>query len=330
MNRRLVVFAAVVAASLAAFLLLAGARDATRPGATLVASIHPLADIVRNVAGPRFTVDCLLPSGASPHTFEPTARQIEMLSKARLFFQIGLDLELWASRLLEAASLERARVVTVSEGIEPLRFGEGRVRKGLGRGESASETDDDRAGHEEDEEHDGHEHGLYDPHVWLDPVLALAIVGNVEKALCAADAEGAAGYAERASSYREKLRALDAEFREALSRAGGRFVTFHNAYAYLARRYGLEIVGVVEESPGKEPGARRIAGLVRAARERGAAAILVEPQFSPRSAEAIARDAGVRVAVVDPLGDPADPRRATYLELMRFNLRALVGAGGEP
>jgi ABC-type Zn uptake system ZnuABC Zn-binding protein ZnuA len=124
-----------------------------------------------------------------------------------------------------------------------------------------------------------------------------------------------------------ELARLDTEYRRALGRLGRkRVVAFHNSFAYLARRYGIEVVGLVEESPGKEPGARHVRELIDSIRALGVRAVLVEPQLSPKIAEAIARDSGASVVRVDPVGDPADPERATYLALMRSNLRALASA----
>ena len=313
MNRRFVAFAIVVAAAVAvvAVVLRPGPRP---PGRRLaVASILPLADIVRNVAGDRFEVSCLLPPGASPHTFEPTTRQMVELSQAEAFFRMGLDLEFWAADLVESAANPRLRVVTVSDGIEPLRFSS--------HGEHA---DEEAEGHH-------HEHGEFDPHVWLDPVLALTIAENVRLGLSAADPASAGYFSERAREYREKLVALDAEYKAAMGAIKVRkAVAFHDAYAYLARRYGYEIVEVIEEAPGKEPGAKHIQHVIEGIRASGAGAVFVEPQFSPLMAEAIARDAGVAVITVDPIGDSSDPLRATYIGLMRFNLDAFrrAAAGG--
>lgn len=125
--------------------------------------------------------------------------------------------------------------------------------------------------------------------------------------------------------YVSELARLDSEYRRVL---GGfepkRVVAFHNSFAYLARRYGIEIVGLVEESPGREADAAHMRALIDRIRALGVKVVLVEPQLSAGVAEAIARDSGARVVRVDPLGDPGNPARATYVGLMRSNLDALV------
>jgi len=156
-------------------------------------------------------------------------------------------------------------------------------------------------------------------------VSMLVVVVCVARAFAEADPEGESVYAANAARYVNELARLDAEYRRALGRIEGkRVVAFHNSFAYLARRYGIEVVGLVEKSPGKGPDARHVRELIDRIRALGVKVVLAEPQLSPKVAETIARDSGARVVLVDPVGDPADPERATYLALMRSNLRALA------
>jgi len=309
MNKRSLAFIVIIACSVVAVAVLVRPPRRERVGRLALATILPLADMARNVAGDRFEVETLLPPGASPHTFEPTARELMALHDADIVFKIGLDLELWADKLLSAAGGERLRVVTVSGGIDLI---------------PNDPKEADAHGHHHD---DGHAHGAgeFNPHVWLDPVNAVSIVGTMAEAFAEVDPEGARVYAANAARYVNELARVDAEYRQALSKLDSRrVVAFHNSFSYLARRYGIEVVGLIEESPGKEPGARHVRGLIDRIRELGVRVVIVEPQLSPKVAEALARDAGASVVRVDPLGDPADPERATYLALMRSNLKALV------
>ena len=318
MKKRTLAFVAIVAFSVIAVALVVRPPRRERVGRLALATILPVADMARNVAGDRFVVETLLPPGASPHTFEPTARELMALHDAEIVFKIGLDLELWADKLLSAAGGERLRIVTVSGGIDLL-----------------PNMPDEHAKHDgteaQDHHHaDGHEHGEFNPHVWLDPVNAVSIVGTMAEAFADADPEGARVYAANAARYTVELARLDTEYRCALSGLESRrVVAFHNSFSYLARRYGIEVVGLVEKSPGKEPDARHVRALIDRIRALGVKAVLIEPQLSPKVAEALARDAGASVVRVDPLGDPAAPERSTYLALMRSNLKVLVnGLGG--
>ncbi len=305
MRRRLplVIFALAVLVGLGALTRLERPAPPARAAPLAVASIAPIADLVREVAKDRWQVETLLPPGASPHTFEPTPAELMVMGDARVFFEVGLGLELFANRLVMAARGDGLEVVTVSRGITLIPLTPG------------------------DHHHD---HDLeYNPHVWLDPVAAMTIVANIEGALTKLDPAGAEVYRQNAEVYTAKLSALDESYKRELGALGARrVVVFHDAYPYLARRYGIEIVGVIEESPGKEPSARHIASLVAKIREFGAAAVLVEPQLSPRMGEVLALVAGIKVGVIDPLG--ATPETGTYLELMRKNLVNLADALASP
>ena len=172
-----------------------------------------------------------------------------------------------------------------------------------------------------------------EPHAWLDPLTVRdRLAPALARALSEQDPAGAAGYAERLTRTQARMDQLDRELREILATAPGRdYVAYHGAWSAFAHRYGLRRVGVVEEFPGEHPGPRELAALVRAARRARVAAILVEPQLDPRLAAVIAAEFGGGTVLVDPLGDPADPERADYAALMRFNARGFARAlGGSP
>jgi zinc transport system substrate-binding protein len=262
----------------------------------IVASIPPIGDMVREVGGDRVVVRVLLPPGASPHVFEPTPGTAKDISQARLFFGIGAGLDFWAERLVKA-SKEQIRIVLLSEGMKLLR---------------------------EQGDH-GHGHGTANPHVWLDPLLAVEMVRKIEMILRETDPKGAQTYHRRSAEYIMKLKALDGEIREVVSTFRIKsFVSFHPAWDYFALRYGLESVGVIEESPGKEPSPKRLQAIVRAIKKYHIRAVFAEPQLNPKTAEVIAREAGVKVILLDPEGGL--PGRETYLGLMKYNLARLKEA----
>jgi zinc transport system substrate-binding protein len=262
----------------------------------VVASIYPVGDMVKEVGGDRVEVRVLLPPGASPHIFEPTMKTAKDISQSRLFFGIGAGLDSWAEKLVRASG-ENIRVVPLSEGMKLLR---------------------------EEGEH-GHEHGPGNPHIWLDPVLAVEMLKKIERVLEETDPPGASVYRRRSAEYTAKLQALDAEIRKTVSAFGIKsFVSFHPAWDYFALRYGLKSVGVIEESPGKEPSPQKLQAIVKAIRDHHIKAVFAEAQLNPRAAEVIAREAGVKVIMLDPEGGL--PGRETYLGLMRYNLERMKEA----
>lgn len=276
----------------------------------VAASIPPLADFARRVGGEMVEVELMVPPGASPHTYEPTSAQMKFLSEARLLVLNGLELEAWATDILaKVGNNDLTRVETASR---------------------VPESDLIPAAYD-DHEHEGEneEHGVYDPHVWLDPGLAAYQVEAIRDALIAADPEHEGEYRDNAGALIAELRGLDGWIEERVGAFTlGKFVAFHSSWTYFARRYGLEMVGVVEELPGKEPGAAAIAALIDAIRAEGVTVIFAEPQFSPRAAEAVADASGgeVEVAILDPLGDPDDPATDTYDKLLRYDVEQMAKA----
>lgn len=261
----------------------------------VVASIAPLADFARQVGRDNVEVTLLLPPGASPHTYEPVPRMVREISKARIFIKIGAGLEFWADKLM-AASAGGITTVTCSEGIQLLR------------GED-------------------HDHALSDvnPHIWLDPVLSMKIVEKIAAAFSEADPAHAPFYRKNAKDYISKLAVLDREISQEVKTFRTRdYVTFHPAWDYFARRYGLRVAGVIEEAPGKEPSPRHVQRIIVAIRRLKTRVVFAEPQFSPRMAHAIAQQAGARVLMLDPVG--GGKGRKTYIDLMKYNLAVMEKA----
>jgi ABC-type Zn uptake system ZnuABC Zn-binding protein ZnuA len=283
---------------------LACATPALAEPLRVVATIEPLAMLARAVGGDRVAVSVLVPAGASPHTFEPQPSDVAKLADATVLVEAGAGLDAWVARLLAAAERPIARVTLMdAPGLAPLP------------------ADADHAA--------AHGDTRFDPHAWLDPVRVRdAAVPALRDALVRQDPDGRDTYDAAAARFRAALDAVDADVRTTLAGRGRRFVAFHAAWRYFAARYGLTEIGVVEEAPGEEPTPRALAALVDRAKTAGVPAILVEPQLSPRVARVLADEFGATTVLVDPNGDPADPARADYPALLRFNARAFATALG--
>jgi zinc transport system substrate-binding protein len=167
-----------------------------------------------------------------------------------------------------------------------------------------------------------------DPHVWLDPELFAQVVGGIEAALVEADPSGADGYRARAADYRRRLEELDAELRTGLADCDRRtIVTTHEAFGYLAGRYGLEHLAISGLSPDTEPDPRRLAELADVVRSQGVTTVFTESLASPRVAETLARETGAQTAVLDTV-EGASTENEDYFSRMRANLRTLRTALG--
>ncbi|MBM3307771.1 MAG: zinc ABC transporter substrate-binding protein [Candidatus Eisenbacteria bacterium] len=304
---RLATAAAVVALQLAAGApapaAAASSTAATpeRPALSTVAGIDPIAFVVERVGGPRVEVRVAVSAGQDPHTYEPTPAQMAALSGGRLYFRTGLPFEeRLLGRIAEVAP--QLAVVDVGRGVPRRRADDGAHRPG---------AHDDGADA-------GHDHGEADPHIWMSPRLMKTIAGTVCDALVEADPAGADEYRRRLEALLSDLDTLHAEIAAALAPLRGRSLyVFHDAFGYFADAYGLRQVAI--ETGGREPGPRRVAGIIESARRDGIRVIFVQPQFSTLSAQAIAREIGGAVV-------PFDPLARDYIASMRKAAGAVAAA----
>ncbi len=290
-------FAAV--ALLEAVALLAGASQlvaaAAGPAVSAFVSVAPQAAFVERVGGPHVAVEVLVAPGQSPHAFEPTPKQMASLAGSDVYFAIGLPFE---ARLLP-------RITALDGGLLVVDTAADVERRSI---------DGAAPPREHDGAHDEARDGLDDPHVWLDPGNVALIARSIAHALAEIDPPRARDYEANLEDFLRELADLDAELTKALAPLEGRpLYVFHPAFGYFADAYGLEQVAV--ETGGREPSARELAELIERASADGARVVFVQPQFSTRSAEAIADEIG---GVVVPL----DPLAADYVE----NLRAMAAS----
>jgi zinc transport system substrate-binding protein len=171
-----------------------------------------------------------------------------------------------------------------------------------------------------------------DPHVWLDPVRYRTMVDRTERALAKASPQDAERFAADAQAFEAQLADLDREYRAGLARCARRvIVTSHEAFGYLAERYGLVQQAIAGLAPDVEPTPDRLAELAALVRDEGVTTIFTEELVSPKVAETLAREAGVKTAVLNPLEGLTDQEVAAgadYITVMRQNLRTLQAALG--
>ncbi|MDD5263362.1 MAG: metal ABC transporter substrate-binding protein [Candidatus Bipolaricaulis sp.] len=258
-------------------------------------------DVVAHVAGSDLSVTVLLPVNADPHSFEATPSDLVEIARADVIFANGAGLEAFLAPLLETAT---ARVVDLSAGLTL------RVLS----------------------PEDGHDGGGIDPHVWFDPTNVIAWVDLVATVLGDVDPDHSVGYRERAATYTQSLRTLDAWISEQVSRlspARRKLVTDHDSFGYFTDRYGFELVGTV--LPGlsamSEPSAREVAALETSILAAKAPAVFVGTTVNPALASQVAADTGARLVVLytGSLSD-ADGPAPTYVDLLRYDVLQIVAA----
>jgi zinc transport system substrate-binding protein len=292
----------VVALVVALAVVAPSAPAASTTKQRVVASFYPLAYAAQRVGDARVRVQNLTPAGAEPHDLELTPDQIDSLLDADLVVDLGRNFQ----PAVEKASKQRQGATLQILDLLPITTGHKKV--------------------------DESNPSALDPHVWLDPVLMREIVTRVQKALAKVDPSGRSEYAANAEKVRAELTALDARYRAGLANCGRKvIVTSHEAFGYLARRYGLRQEGVAGLSPDAEPDPKRLASLADLVKREHVTVIFTEELVSPRIAETLAREVGVRTETLNPLEGltPAEQKEgADYLTVMDENLKRLRDALG--
>jgi zinc transport system substrate-binding protein len=252
-------------------------------------SILPAAYFVERVGGPNVEVSVLVGPGQDPHTFEPTPKLMAKLANAQVLFKMGFPFEETLIKKV-GSSFKNVEVVDLQQGIK-LRA----------MTEEESEAEEAEHGHGEAEEH-GHEHeaGEMDQHSWLDPQLAKVQAKTIADTLIRLDPSRKDQYEKNLEGFQADLDAIHEQLKKALAPVKGKsFFVFHPAYGYFGDAYGLKQVPV--QIGGKEPTARQLARLIELAKEDGVRIIFVQPQFSKKSAEALAKSIDGAVVPLDDL-----------------------------
>ena len=256
-----------------------------------------LADLARNVAGDRLTVQSIVKPGSEIHGDQPTPSDIERASQADLIVENGLGLELWARKF--TANAGNIPSVTLSEGMDPLLI-----------------------------EEDAYA-GKPNPHAWMSPQRTMAYVDQLEQAFRRLDPAGAEQFSANAAAYKQQLQDLDDELRSALDAIPAErrvLVSCEGAFTYLARDYGLDEAYLWPVNAESQVTPKRMARLINTVRDRQIPAIFCESTVSDKAQRQVAAESGARFGgtfYVDSLSAAEGPA-PTLLELQRHNVALLI------
>ncbi|MEM9332222.1 MAG: zinc ABC transporter substrate-binding protein ZnuA [Pseudomonadota bacterium] len=171
--------------------------------------------------------------------------------------------------------------------------------------------------HSEHAGHEGHDHGEFDSHVWLDPINAKALVHEIEETLAKADPANADKYEANADAVMKRLDGLVTELSASLEPVKGKgFIVFHDAYQYFENRFGLTASGSITISPEVQPGAERISELQDKVKELKATCVFSEPQFEPKLVATVTEGTQAKTGVLDPLGTSIEDGPELYFTLL--------------
>lgn len=277
----------------------------------VITTFYPMYEFSKQIAGDHADVIALIPAGAEPHDWEPSAKDMAQVKEADVFVYNGI-VEGWVEKALESAANDKRVVVEASKSIE--------LMEGLPEEEEG----------EHHEEEDGH---VLDPHVWLDPALAQVEVASIQAAFEKADPANKEAYKNNADAFIAKLKELDEAYKAGLKDAKHKeFVTQHAAFGYLAKQYGLTQIPIAGLSPEQEPSPDKMAEIIKFAKENQVKTIFFETLVDSKVAETVANEIGAKTDVLNPLEGLTDEDKKNnldYIGIMKNNLEALKKALNE-
>ena len=293
-----------VGGAIAIAILVGGCAPSAPPapsagGLSVVTTTTVFADMIRNVGGDLVDVTSLVPAKADVHTFEPSPTDLRAVAGARLLVMNGLGLDDWLKDTIVNAAASGTPLVQLGVDLPGVQL------------------------------LPGEDPGTQNPHLWMSVPYAELYVDRIQAALSQVDAAHADDFARQADAYEARLATLDQLVRDQIAtvpEANRKLVTFHDAFPYFAREYGIEIVGVAVEAPGQDPSAGEIAALISAINAAKVKAIFSESQFPTSLVDQIARETGARVVAElydDSLGDPPV---TSYEAVIQWDVDQLVEA----
>jgi len=297
----------------------------------VVASIKPIHSLASYLMDGIGKPDLIVDGYASPHGFAMKPSHAKMLQNADLIFWVGEDLENFLEKPLKSIAKKAEKIELMeTKGLKKLKFRERNIFKEHGHdehkehGHKEDKHDDHKHdehkehGHKEDkhDDHHGHAHGEHDPHIWLDPINAKAILSEMAEHLIEKDPNNASAYK---ANLKKAHKALDNLTKKIKSDLKGDFksIVFHDAYQYFEKRFDVNVLGAFTVNTDVLPGAEQLAEIREIIEHDKVTCVFSEPQFNPDIIKAVAKDMKISTGVIDPLGATLDPGKDLYFNLIR-------------
>lgn len=263
-------------------------------------SFYAMYDFAKKIGGDRIELINLVPSGTEPHEWEPSTKDIVSLEKADVFIYNGAGMESWTEKILSSLENKKLKCIETSKGLKLL-----------------DNTDND-------------EDLKYDPHVWLNPMLAKQQMEAIKNIFVEADPKNKDFYLTNYENNAIKLDELNKEYKDAVSKFTKKdIVVAHQAFGYICNAFGLNQVAIEGLNADSEPSPSKMAEISDFAKKNNVKYIFFEELISPKVAQAIAKEVGAQTAVLNPLEGLEDEdikAGKEYISVMKDNLEILKKA----
>lgn len=275
-------------------LLLTACVGKQTEGNVVSVTIEPQRYFAGKIAGDKFKINCVVPAGQSPETYDPTPQQMIQVGKSLAYLRIGpIGFEqAWMDKIRE--NNPKLQVFDTSEGMKLLTDTEG---------EEHSHDHDGHDGHDHAGEtcsHHGHHHGGVDPHIWSSIAGAKLVAWNTLNAFIALDPDNTDYFWKNYNELVDEIDKTEAEIKQLLDPLTDRtFIIYHPALTYFANEFNLTQLCI--EMDGKEPSPAQLKMLVETARDNNARVVFIQQEFDQKNAELIAKETGCKLTVINPL-----------------------------
>ena len=316
----------------------------------VVASIKPIHSLASYLMDGVGKPDLIVDGYASPHGFAMKPSHAKMLQEADLIFWVGEDLEAFLEKPLKSIAKKAEKIeLMATKNLNVLKFRERNIFDEHDHDDHGhddhdhdkkAKKDDDHDhdhettkkkddhdhdhdshakkedGHDDHDDHDGHHHGEFDPHIWLDPINAKAILNEMVEHLIENDAANASIYKKNLDKALNELDKLTMNVMTDLNKSTASIV-FHDAYQYFEERFNVNVLGAFTVNTDVMPGAEQLKEIREIIEHDNVSCVFSEPQFNPDIINAVAKDMNIKTGVLDPLGATLNPGKGLYFDLIK-------------
>lgn len=313
---------------------------------TVYTTIYPLEDFTKKIGGDLVEVKSLYPPNVDAHSFEPSTKDMINLANSDLFIYTGVGIEGFAEKATESLKKEDVQILKAAEGIELIESTHIDEHQHEGaEGHSDSEHHEDENSHteelerenEESEDHSyeehGHNHGDLDPHVWLDPLLAIDLANNIKNSLSELMPENKTVFETNFIQLKNELEKLEKEYMTTIESSKSKYLLVsHAAYGYWEKRYGIEQIAIAGLSPTQEPTQKDLQNIIKESTEHNIHYVIFEQNASPQVATIIQHELGAKSLTLhnlEAITEENIKQKDDYFSIMRKNLKTLETALNE-
>lgn len=290
-----------IISSLIAVLILTSCSTEKSSKENIVVTIYPFKAIIQELVGTEIKVDVLLPASADPHSYEMTPSDYNKIQSARIFFYGAESLDGWAAKFDVKNKVELLKIIPNDFLIE--------IKMG-----------DDHSSHSNDDSH--HHYGI-DPHFWSDPLTVNSMLDSLTNILIDHYPEKKDLIRKNSEEFSKKLFELNNKITEEIKSVNhNKVFSAHPFYNYFFNRYGIEVVGSLEISPGKQITPKYLKNISDEIKQKNVKAIFINKQHISKPAKVLAESVGVKLVELDPIGGTNDAK--TYEQIILKNLKIIV------